>query len=91
MIGRGDITRYLTTIPAATPAAAARAAAAQQAATPAAAAGGGGDEVMQHFESGRHAFQDLDLQIYRQAGAVSIFLTSARLSMIIAGWLTASP
>ena len=74
MIGRGDITRYLTTIPAATPAAAARAAAAQQAATPAAAAGGGdaGDEVMQHFESGRHAFQDLDLQIYRQAGAVSI-------------------
>ena len=71
MIGRGDITRYLTTIPAATPAAAARAAAAQ-AAAPAAAAGDAGDEVMQRFESGRNTVQDLDLHIYRQAGAVSI-------------------
>ena len=75
MTGRGEITQYFTAPQAATSATAARAptpAAAAQAGTPATAAADVGDEVMQRFESGRHAFQDLDLRIYNQAGAVSI-------------------
>ena len=75
MTGRGEITQYFTAPQAATSATAARAptpAAAAQAGTPATAAADVADEVMQRFESGRHAFQDLDLRIYNQAGAVSI-------------------